>query len=51
MSDIKLFRLTGGAATELQGSASDLEKSLQMLNERPPARSQLSRKPKDSTHA
>lgn len=33
MSDIKLFRLTVGQATELQGSASDLEKPLQTLIE------------------
>lgn len=33
MSDIKLFRLTTGTATELQGSASDLEKPLQTLIE------------------
>ncbi len=26
MSDIKLFRLSAGKATELQGDASDLEK-------------------------
>lgn len=31
MSDIKLFRLSGGAATELQGNASDLERPLQTL--------------------
>lgn len=34
MSDIKLFRLTGGQATELQGDASDLEKPLQTLIEK-----------------
>ena len=28
MSDIKLFRLQAGQATELQGEASDLEKPL-----------------------
>jgi predicted transport protein len=33
MSDIKLFRLTGCTATELQGNASDLEKPLQTLIE------------------
>lgn len=33
MSDIKLFRIQGGKATELQGSASDLEKPLQSLIE------------------
>jgi predicted transport protein len=33
MSDIKLFRLASGIATELQGSASDLEKPLQTLIE------------------
>lgn len=33
MSDIKLFRLTAGTATELQGDASDLEKPLQTLIE------------------
>ena len=33
MSDIKLFRLSSGTATELQGSASDLEKPLQTLIE------------------
>lgn len=33
MSDIKLFRLQGGRATELQGDASDLEKPLQNLIE------------------
>lgn len=33
MSDIKLFRLTSGQATELQGSASDLERPLQTLIE------------------
>lgn len=33
MSDIKLFRLVAGQATELQGSASDLEKPLQTLIE------------------
>ena len=33
MSDIKLFRLTCGAAAELQGSASDLQKPLQTLFE------------------
>lgn len=33
MSDIKLFRLAGGTATELQGSASDLERPLQTLIE------------------
>jgi predicted transport protein len=33
MSNIKLFRLTAGKATELQGDASDLEKPLQTLIE------------------
>lgn len=33
MSDIKLFRLVDGKATELQGRASDLEKPLQTLIE------------------
>lgn len=33
MSDIKLFRLAAGHATELQGNASDLEKPLQTLIE------------------
>jgi len=33
MSDIKLFRLTQGHASELQGDASDLEKPLQTLIE------------------
>jgi predicted transport protein len=33
MSDIKLFRLSNGQATELQGNASDLEKPLQTLIE------------------
>ena len=33
MSDIKLFRLTAGRASELQGDASDLEKPLQTLIE------------------
>lgn len=33
MSDIKLFRLAGGKANELQGTASDLEKPLQTLIE------------------
>jgi len=33
MSDIKLFRLSGSTATELQGNASDLEKPLQTLIE------------------
>ena len=33
MSDIKLFRLASGQATELQGDASDLEKPLQTLIE------------------
>lgn len=33
MGDIKLFRLTGGKANELQGDASDLEKPLQTLIE------------------
>lgn len=33
MSDIKLFRLSNGQATELQGDASDLEKPLQNLIE------------------
>ena len=33
MSDIKLFRLTAGKATELRGDASDLEKPLQTLIE------------------
>lgn len=33
MSDIKLFRLTAGAVTELQGQAHDLEKPLQTLME------------------
>lgn len=33
MSDIKLFRLQSGRATELQGEASDLEKPLQTLIE------------------
>jgi predicted transport protein len=33
MSDIKLFRLSKGKATELQGDASDLEKPLQTLIE------------------
>src|SRR5215207_2762913 len=33
MSDIKLFRLQSGKATELQGDASDLEKPLQTLIE------------------
>lgn len=34
MSDIKLFRTTGGAVTELQGASVGLEKSLQNLIER-----------------
>lgn len=33
MSDIKLFRLNGGSASEIKGSASDLEKPLQSLIE------------------
>ncbi len=33
MSDIKLFRLVNGLATELRGDASDLEKPLQTLIE------------------
>lgn len=33
MSDIKLFRLSAGQATELQGNASDLERPLQTLIE------------------
>lgn len=33
MSDVKLFRIESGKATELQGSASDLEKPLQTLIE------------------
>ncbi len=33
MSDIKLFQLAKGQASELQGSASDLEKPLQTLIE------------------
>jgi predicted transport protein len=33
MSDIKLFRISSGKATELQGDASDLEKPLQSLIE------------------
>lgn len=33
MSDIKLFRLTSGKATGLQGDACDLEESLQTLIE------------------
>ncbi len=33
MSDIKLFHLAQGQATELQGDASDLEKPLQTLIE------------------
>src|SRR5690606_34351993 len=33
MSDIKLFQLKSGKATELQGDASDLEKPLQTLIE------------------
>jgi len=33
MSDIKLFRLAGGSASEIKGSASDLEKPLQSLIE------------------
>jgi len=33
MSDIKLFRINKGQATELQGAASDLEKSIQNLIE------------------
>lgn len=33
MSDIKLFRLSGGTAAELQGNASDLERPLQTLIE------------------
>ncbi|MFZ2852644.1 MAG: DUF5655 domain-containing protein [Rhodocyclaceae bacterium] len=33
MSDIKLFRLSAGKATELQGDAADLEKPLQTLIE------------------
>lgn len=34
MSDIKLYRLTAGIATELKGDASDLEKPLQTLIEK-----------------
>jgi predicted transport protein len=33
MSDLKLFRLTSGAATEIKGEGSDLEKPLQTLIE------------------
>jgi len=33
MSDIKLFNLVSGVATELDGQASDLEKPLQNLIE------------------
>lgn len=33
MSDIKLFRLTAGRASEIQGTASHLEKPLQTLIE------------------
>lgn len=34
MSDIKLFRLVGGVASEMHGAASDLEKALQTLIEK-----------------
>ena len=34
MSDIKLFRLTGGIASEMHGVSSDLEKPLQTLIEK-----------------
>ena len=34
MSDIKLFRITNGDATEMRGVASDLEKPLQTLIEK-----------------
>lgn len=33
MSDIKLFRINKGQATELQGAASDLERPMQNLIE------------------
>jgi len=51
MSDIKLFRLTSGTATELQGSASDLEMLLHIPNGRPPRRSSRNSEVKETPHA
>jgi hypothetical protein len=43
MSDIKLFRLTGGQSTELQGEAADLEKPLQLTRRYSPPSTHCSR--------
>jgi hypothetical protein len=51
MSDIKLFRLSAGHATELQGSASELVKPLHASHEQSPGRSSLNRKSKEKPHA
>jgi hypothetical protein len=51
MSNIKLSRLSSGIATELQGSASDLKKLVQTLNERPPVHYPHSCKFEEITHA
>ena len=51
MSNVKLSHLSGGIATELQGSASDLKKLVQILNERPPVHYPHSCKLKEISHA
>ena len=51
MSDIKLFHVHTGQATELQGSASDLEKPLQPLNAQSQERSMSSLKSKGIPYA
>ena len=51
MSNIKLFRLTAGHATKLQGSASDLEKPLHTSHEQSPGCSSLNLKSKENPHS
>ena len=51
MSKIKLFRFSAGQSSELQSSASDLEKLSQTLNEPPPRHSPRSCESKEIYHA
>ena len=51
MSNVKPFCLAGDTAIAQQGSASDLGKPLQTLNEQSPSRSLCSSTSKEISHA
>lgn len=51
MSNIKLFRLSAGQASELRGRVSNYEKPLKTPTEQSPGLSSLNRQSKEKPHA